>query len=97
MSSTEPRHHHSSHLQPVIRAVFKRFNSLVPQADNLVVKVDRVISRFSTETGECSFLFHLLKSILQTLQDSPETSSNPAPKPELSDRNPSRIRQYQRA
>ncbi|XP_010269221.1 PREDICTED: F-box protein At1g22220-like [Nelumbo nucifera] len=59
---------HLSDIKSLIRcrAVSKRFNSLVLQADNLVVKVDRVISN---ETGEWSFLLHLLRSILQSLQD----------------------------
>ncbi|OVA07620.1 F-box domain [Macleaya cordata] len=47
------------------RAVSKRFNSLVPQAESLLVKVDCVIS---TETGEW-FLLQIIKSILQSFQD----------------------------
>lgn len=47
------------------RAVSKRFNSLVPQAESLLVKVDCVIS---TETGEW-FLLQIVKSILQSFQD----------------------------
>ncbi|XP_058085713.1 F-box protein AUF1-like [Magnolia sinica] len=45
------------------RAVAKRFNSLVPQAETLVLRVDSVIS--SESKG--SFLSHLLRSILHSL------------------------------
>ncbi|RVW65481.1 F-box protein [Vitis vinifera] len=45
------------------RAVSKRFNSLVPQAETLVLKVDRVISTDS----DGSFFLSFLKSIFRSL------------------------------
>lgn len=45
------------------RAVSKRFNSLVPQAETLVLKVDRVISTDS----DASFFLSFLKSIYRSL------------------------------
>ncbi|KAL5703946.1 hypothetical protein ACHQM5_022436 [Ranunculus cassubicifolius] len=55
------------------RSVSKRFNSLVPLSENLLVKVDCVIS---SETNEWVFV-HVLKSLLQSLQDliSPKKTS----------------------
>ncbi|KAF8411485.1 hypothetical protein HHK36_004037 [Tetracentron sinense] len=56
-----------SDIKTLIRcgAVSKRFNSLVPQADHLLLKVDCVIS---TDTSDW-FLLHLLRSIYRSLQD----------------------------
>ncbi|KAF9610351.1 hypothetical protein IFM89_022021 [Coptis chinensis] len=47
------------------RSVTKRFNLLVLQAENILVKVDCVVS---SETGD-SILLHVLKSLLQSLHD----------------------------
>ncbi|KAK4352417.1 hypothetical protein RND71_027935 [Anisodus tanguticus] len=47
------------------RSVSKRFNSLVPQADSLLLRVDRVIS--ATDSDVDSFLIALLRSIIKSL------------------------------
>ncbi|PIA51821.1 hypothetical protein AQUCO_01000003v1 [Aquilegia coerulea] len=47
------------------RSVTKRFNSLVPQAENLLLKVDCVISSENSEW----ILLHVFKSLLHSLQD----------------------------
>lgn len=52
------------------RAVSRRFNSLVPQTESLLLKVDRVVSPDSADDGgDDSFLFTFLKSILKSLHD----------------------------
>ncbi|KAF5192335.1 F-box protein [Thalictrum thalictroides] len=47
------------------RSVSKRFNSLVPQVENLLLKVDCVISSENNEW----ILLHVFKSLLHSLQD----------------------------
>ncbi|GMN45305.1 hypothetical protein TIFTF001_014496 [Ficus carica] len=52
------------------RAVSRRFNSLVPQTDSLLLKVDCVVSPDSADhDGDDSFLFTFLKSILKSLHN----------------------------
>lgn len=63
------------------RAVCQRFNSLVPQTESLLLKVDCVVSPDSADRdGDDSFLFTFLKSILKSLHDlvSPNPLSNPS-------------------
>ncbi|KAI3985057.1 hypothetical protein MKX01_038664 [Papaver californicum] len=51
------------------KTVSKRFNSLVPQVETLLVKVDCVISTKSSESGDWFSLFNIIKSIFQSFQD----------------------------
>ncbi|RZC64583.1 hypothetical protein C5167_008271 [Papaver somniferum] len=51
------------------KTVSKRFNSLVPQVETLLVKVDCVISTTSSESGDWFSLFNIIKSIFQSFQD----------------------------
>ncbi|MCL7051301.1 hypothetical protein MKW94_010339 [Papaver nudicaule] len=50
------------------KTVSKRFNSLVPQVETLLVKVDCVITT-SSESGDWFSLFNIIKSIYQSFQD----------------------------
>ncbi|CAA2992624.1 F-box protein At1g22220-like [Olea europaea var. sylvestris] len=62
------------------RSVSKRFNSLVPQTDSVLLRVDRVISASDSEFEDgVSFVFTIFKSLFKTLQDliSPYRASLP--------------------
>ncbi|KAL2468014.1 F-box protein [Forsythia ovata] len=64
------------------RSVSKRFNSLVPQTDSVLLRVDRVISASDSEFDDgVSFVFTLFKSLFKSLQDliSPYRASLPDP------------------
>ncbi|CAA2994487.1 F-box protein At1g22220-like [Olea europaea var. sylvestris] len=64
------------------RSVSKRFNSLVPQTDSVLLRVDRVISATDSEFDDgVSFVFTLFKSLYKSLQDliSPHRTSLPDP------------------
>ncbi|CAI9777961.1 unnamed protein product [Fraxinus pennsylvanica] len=64
------------------RSVSKRFNSLVPQTDSVLLRVDRVISASDSEFDDgVSFVFKLFKSLFKSVQDiiSPYRSSLPDP------------------
>ncbi|CAI9763890.1 unnamed protein product [Fraxinus pennsylvanica] len=64
------------------RSVSKRFNSLVPQTDSVLLRVDRVISASDSEFDYgVSFVFTLFKSLFKSLQDliSPYKASLPEP------------------
>lgn len=50
------------------RAVSRRFNSLVPQSDSLLLKVDRVISSSESDDGD-SLVVSFLRSIVKSLHD----------------------------
>ncbi|KAL8523464.1 hypothetical protein ACS0TY_013427 [Phlomoides rotata] len=56
------------------RSVSKRFNSLVPQADSLLLIVDRVIS---ADSGGVSFLSSLFKSLLTSFHQLVSLSPSP--------------------
>ncbi|XP_071693918.1 F-box protein AUF2-like [Rutidosis leptorrhynchoides] len=59
------------------RSVSGRFNSLVPQSDSLLLRVDRVISAVdSYEYGDTSSVIGLIKSIVKSIHDfiSPTTT-----------------------
>ncbi|KAJ4840330.1 hypothetical protein Tsubulata_023744 [Turnera subulata] len=58
------------------RSVSRRFNSLVPQAESLLLRVDCVIS---PESDSDSLLFSLLKSFLKSFQDLFKLDPKPAP------------------
>lgn len=61
------------------RTVCKRFNSLVPQADSLLLKVDCVIS---SESGDKDpFFVTFLKSIIKSLHDLVSSKTLPPPNP----------------
>ncbi|KAK9050330.1 hypothetical protein SSX86_030700, partial [Deinandra increscens subsp. villosa] len=52
------------------RAVSRRFNSLVPQSDSLLLRVDRVISSVdSDDDGVASSVIGFIKSIARSIQD----------------------------
>ncbi|KAI3820288.1 hypothetical protein L1987_07832 [Smallanthus sonchifolius] len=52
------------------RAVSRRFNSLVPQTDSLLLRVDRVISSVdSDDDGDTSSVIGFIKSIVKSIQD----------------------------
>lgn len=52
------------------RAVSRRFNSLVPQSDSLLLRVDRVISSAdSDDDGDTSSVIGFIKSIVKSIQD----------------------------
>ncbi|XP_009369664.2 F-box protein AUF2 [Pyrus x bretschneideri] len=75
------------------RAVSKRFNSLVPHTDSLILTVDRVISSDSDCDSESDDVSHLLvaflKSILKSLQDL--VSAKPDPTQTRSQNSPAQI------
>ncbi|CAK9186440.1 unnamed protein product [Ilex paraguariensis] len=50
------------------RSVSKRFNSLVPQSDSLLLRVDRVISTTDSDSDD-SLLITFLRSIFKSLHD----------------------------
>ncbi|KAI3825901.1 hypothetical protein L1987_07622 [Smallanthus sonchifolius] len=63
------------------RAVSRRFNSLVPQSDSLLLRVDRVISSVDSDDdgdGDASSVIGFIKSIVKSIQDliSPPRSSS---------------------
>lgn len=70
------------------RAVSKRFNSLVPQADSLRLKVDCVISAESGDDSD-SLLLVFLKSIIKSLHQL--VSPSPLPAPKQSQNSPAQI------
>ncbi|KAI3505012.1 hypothetical protein L1887_26859 [Cichorium endivia] len=52
------------------RAVSRRFNSLVPQTDSLLLRVDRVISSVDSEDDDdASTVIGFIKSIVKSIQD----------------------------
>ncbi|KAL7596278.1 F-box protein AUF1 [Lactuca sativa] len=52
------------------RAVSRRFNTLVPQTDSLLLRVDRVISSVDSEDdGDASSVIGFIKSIVKSIQD----------------------------
>lgn len=52
------------------RSVSHRFNSLVPQSDSLVLRVDRVISAVdSDDDGDTSSVIGFIKSIVKSIQE----------------------------
>ncbi|KAL6962703.1 hypothetical protein U1Q18_037662 [Sarracenia purpurea var. burkii] len=70
------------------RAVSKRFNALVPQADTLLLKVDRVVSAGELDEDD-SFLVTLFRSIFKPLYDL--VSPKPLPDPTRSQKSPAQI------
>ncbi|KAL8226353.1 hypothetical protein R6Q57_016185 [Mikania cordata] len=52
------------------RAVSRRFNSLVPQSDSLLLRVDRVISSVDGESdGDASSVIGFIKSVVKSIQN----------------------------
>ncbi|KAF3643838.1 putative trehalose-phosphate phosphatase J-like [Capsicum annuum] len=72
------------------RSVSKRFNSLVPQADSLLLRVDRVISVTDSDDDDDSFLFAFLRSIIKSLHHL-VSPSKPVPNPTRSQNSPAQI------
>ncbi|KAK4341444.1 hypothetical protein RND71_039945 [Anisodus tanguticus] len=68
------------------RSVSKRFNSLVPQADSLLLRVDRVISATDSDEDDDSFLIAFLRSIIKFL-----SPTKPLPNPTRSQNSPAQI------
>ncbi|KAM3305456.1 F-box protein AUF1-like [Capsicum chacoense] len=72
------------------RSVSKRFNSLVPQADSLLLRVDRVISVTDSDDDDDSFLLAFLRSIIKSLHHL-VSPSKPVPNPTRSQNSPAQI------
>ncbi|PSR99987.1 F-box protein [Actinidia chinensis var. chinensis] len=70
------------------RVVSKRFNSLVPQADTLLLRVDRVVSAGELDDSD-SLLVIFLRSILKPLYDL--VSPKPLPDPTRCQKSPGQI------
>lgn len=72
------------------RSVSKRFNSLVPQADSLLLRVDRVISSTDSDDDDDSFLIAFLRSIIKSLHHL-VSPSKALPSPARSQNSPAQI------
>lgn len=72
------------------RSVSKRFNSLVPQADSLLLRVDRVISATDSDDDDDSFLIAILRSIIKSLHHL-VSPSKPLSNPTRSQNSPAQI------
>ncbi|XP_009786216.1 F-box protein AUF1 [Nicotiana sylvestris] len=72
------------------RSVSKRFNSLVPQADSLLLRVDRVISATDSDDEDDSFFIAFLRSIIKSLHHL-VSPSKPLPNPTRSQNSPAQI------
>ncbi|XAR62172.1 hypothetical protein NMG60_11016824 [Bertholletia excelsa] len=70
------------------RAVSKRFNSLVPQADTLLLRVDRVVSATEPDDDD-SFIVTFLRSIFKPIYDL--VSPKPLPDPARMHKSPAEI------
>ncbi|XP_059279795.1 F-box protein AUF2-like [Lycium ferocissimum] len=68
------------------RSVSKRFNSLVPQADSLLLRVDRVISASESDDDDDSILIAFLRSIIKFL-----SPNKPLQNPTRSQNSPAQI------
>ncbi|CAL5332824.1 unnamed protein product [Camellia sinensis] len=71
------------------RAVSRRFNSLVPQTDTLLLKVDRVVSASSDSDDDDPFFLTFFRSIFKSLHDL--VSPKPLPEPTRSQNSPTQI------
>lgn len=78
------------------RSVSKRFNSLVPQADSLLLRVDRVISATDSDDDDDSFLIAFLRSIIKSIHHL-VSPSKVLPTPARSQNSPAQIlREFER-
>ncbi|CAN4080448.1 unnamed protein product [Withania somnifera] len=83
---------HVSDIKTLIRcrSVSKRFNSLVPQADSLLLRVDRVISVTDSDEDDDSFIIAFLRSVIKSLHHL-VSPCKALPNPTRSQNSPSQI------